>query len=116
MKNKISQTALIQDVRQLTHILEIAHPDPYFKGGGQIVGVPLGQAGNSCGDIRSFELEHSKIRGSVSTKSFIAFPDDPETGALLRPQHGLTYEQFKGYDFDESAALRYALALIADLN
>jgi len=84
--------------------------------GGEIVGVPSGQAGNSCGDIRSFELNNSKIKGNVSTKSFIAFPDDLEAGKLLNPQHPLTYEQFKSYDFDENAALRHALALIADSN
>jgi hypothetical protein len=87
-----------------------------FQLGGKIVGVPSGQAGNSCGDIRSFTLSNSEIKGNVSTKSFVAFPDDPETGALLRPQHLLTYEQLKAYDFDENAILRYALALIADSN
>jgi hypothetical protein len=85
-----------------------------FRLGGEIVGIPSGQAGNSCGDVRSFELANSKFRGNVSTKSFVAFPEDPEAGALLKPRYVLTYEQFKGYDFDENATLRYALALIAD--
>jgi hypothetical protein len=87
-----------------------------YQLGAEIVGVPSGQAGNSCGDIRSFELNNSKIQGNVSTKSFVAFPDDPETGVLLRPQYPLTYEKFRAYDFDENAALRYTLALIADSN
>jgi len=56
-------------------------------------------------------LANSKFRGNVSTKSFIAFPDDPEAGELLMPQHPLTYEKFKTYDFDENATLRYALSL-----
>ena len=85
-----------------------------YQLGGEIVGIPSGQAGNSCGDVRSFELANSKFKGNVSTKSFIAFPDDPEAGALLKPKYPLTYEQFKAYDFDENAALRYALALITD--
>lgn len=85
-----------------------------YRLGGEIVGIPSGQAGNSCGDVRSFELANSEFKGNVSTKSFIAFPEDPEAGALLKPRYGLTYEQFKGYDFDENATLRYALALIAD--
>jgi hypothetical protein len=80
---------------------------------GEIVGIPSGQAGNSCGDVRSFELANSKFKGNVSTKSFIAFPDDPEAGELLMPQHPLTYEQFKAYDFDENTTFRYALSLIA---
>jgi hypothetical protein len=82
--------------------------------GGEIVGIPSGQAGNSFGDVRSFELANTKFRGNVSTKSFIAFPDDPEAGTLLKPLYPLTYEQFKAYDFDENATLRYALSLIAD--
>jgi hypothetical protein len=85
-----------------------------FQLGGEIVGIPSGQAGNSCGDIRSFRLDNSEIKGNVSTKSFIAFPDDPEAGVLLRPQHPLTYERFKAYDFDENASLRYALELVAN--
>jgi len=32
----ISRDKLIQDVRQLTNILETAHPDPYINGGGKI--------------------------------------------------------------------------------
>jgi hypothetical protein len=82
-----------------------------YQLGGQIVGVPSGQAGNSCGDIRAFKLGHSGIQGYVSTKSFVAFPDDPERGALLRPHYPLTYERFKAYDFDENTTLRYALEL-----
>mgnify|MGYP001045092695 CR=1 FL=1 len=35
MEAKLSRTALIEDVRQLTTIIESAHPDPYFKGGGR---------------------------------------------------------------------------------
>lgn len=85
-----------------------------YQLGGRIVGIPSGQAGNSCGDVRQFELANSKFKGNISTKSFIAFPDDPEAGALLSPHYPLTYEQFKAYDFDENASLRYALSLIAD--
>jgi len=82
--------------------------------GGEIVGIPSGQAGNSCGDVRSFMLSHSKFRGNVSTKSFTAFPEDLDAGALLKPKHLLTYEQLRGYNFDENATLRLALALIAN--
>jgi hypothetical protein len=80
--------------------------------GGEIVGVPSGLAGNSCGDVRFFELGNSKIKGSVSTKSFTAFPDDPRKGELLEAQYPLTYEKLKAYDFDENSTLRYALEMI----
>jgi hypothetical protein len=33
---KISRNSLIQDIRQLSNILETSHPDPYIKGGGKI--------------------------------------------------------------------------------
>ncbi|HUU78456.1 MAG TPA: hypothetical protein VMX55_08915 [candidate division Zixibacteria bacterium] len=36
MDGKLSREELIQDVRQLNEILEIAHPDPYINGGGKI--------------------------------------------------------------------------------
>ena len=36
MEAKLSRTALIDDIRQLTNIIETAHPDPYLKGGGRI--------------------------------------------------------------------------------
>jgi hypothetical protein len=85
-----------------------------YRLGGEIVGIPSGQAGNSCGDVRSFELAHSKFKGNVSTKSFLAFPDDPAAGELLEPQHPLSYERFKAYAFDENATMRYALSLLAD--
>lgn len=80
--------------------------------GGEIVGVPSGLAGNSCGDVRPFELGNSKIKGSVSTKSFTAFPDDPKKGELLEAQYPLTYEKLKAYDFDENSTLRYTLEMI----
>jgi hypothetical protein len=36
LNKKIARKALIQDIRQLTQILEQAHPDPYINGGGKI--------------------------------------------------------------------------------
>lgn len=83
-----------------------------YKLGGEIVGVPSGQAGNSCGDIRLFELENSQFEGTVSTRAFTAFADDPKTGKLLKPHHPLTYDKFKAFNFDENSALRFALELI----
>ena len=85
-----------------------------YQLGGKVIGIPSGQAGNSCGDVRPFVLNNSNLQGNVSTKTFIAFPDDPESGELLQPHYPLTYEQFKTYAFDENSALRYALELIAD--
>lgn len=33
---QISRDKLIEDVMQLVHILDTAHPDPYIQGGGKI--------------------------------------------------------------------------------
>jgi len=79
--------------------------DLYLPGAG-IVAIPSGHAGNPCGDIRPFSLDDSRIEGSASTRSFIAFPDDPQAGTLLAPQHPITYERMKAYEFDNNATLR----------
>ena len=83
-----------------------------FRLGAVLIGVPSGQAGNSFGDIRRFELTNSKIKGNVSTKYFQAFPDDAEKGRLLIPHYPLSYEKLASYNFDKNATLFYALEKI----
>jgi hypothetical protein len=58
-----------------------------YRLGALIVGVPSSQAGNGFGDIRRFELTHSKLVGYVSTKYFFAFPEQPATGFTLEPHN-----------------------------
>jgi len=36
MEHKISRDALVQDIRELSSLLEDAHPDPYVNGGGKM--------------------------------------------------------------------------------
>ena len=36
MEHKISRDKLVQDIRELSNLLEDAHPDPYVNGGGKI--------------------------------------------------------------------------------
>ncbi|MCW4052576.1 MAG: S41 family peptidase, partial [Candidatus Bathyarchaeota archaeon] len=86
-----------------------------YRLGALIVGVPSGQAGNSCGDNRTYELKNSKMRVSFSTKYFVAFPDDPEKGSLLKPHYPLTYEKSAYYGFDKNAVLLYALDIVKEL-
>lgn len=83
-----------------------------YRLGAVIIGVPSGQAGNSFGDIRRFELTNTKIKGNVSTKYFQAFPDDPEKGRLLMPHYPLTHEKLASYGFDKNSTLLYALEKI----
>jgi hypothetical protein len=86
-----------------------------YRLGASIVGIPSGQAGNSCGDNRTYELTNSRLRVSFSTKYFAAFPTDPEMGSLLRPHYPLTYEKFASYGFDKHAILLYALEIAEEL-
>lgn len=83
-----------------------------YRLGALIVGVPSSQAGNGFGDIRRFELTHSKLVGYVSTKYFFAFPDQPATGFTLEPHHTLTYPKLASYDFDNNAILLLALEVL----
>ncbi len=47
-----------------------------YKLGATLVGVPSGQAGNCFGDVLIFTLKNSGIRGAVSYKQFLDFPED----------------------------------------
>ena len=67
---------------------------------------------NGFGDIRHFELANSKLTGWVSTKYFVGYPDEAPTGYSVEPDHPLTYEILKSYDFHPDASLLLALDLI----
>ncbi len=82
-----------------------------YTAGAEFVGTPSAQAANCFGDILSFEMPHSGLTFTVSRKAFVLFPDDPEKGQALMPQHPLTYEKLKEYRFDRNAALLYALEI-----
>lgn len=83
-----------------------------YRLGAVVVGVPSSQAGNSFGNIRRFQLTHSKIVGYVSTKYFVAYPEQPTTGFTLMPHHELTYDRLSSYGFDRNAAVLYALEIV----
>ncbi len=79
--------------------------------GAEIVGTPSAQAANCFGDILNFELPNSGLTFSVSRKTFVLFPDDPEKGKVLKPHHPLTYAKLKELGFDRNAAVLYALEI-----
>ncbi|MDA8346300.1 MAG: S41 family peptidase [Thermaerobacter sp.] len=76
------------------------------------VGVPSSQAGNCFIDTLRFQLTHSRLAGTISFKKSLLYPEDPESGALLRPRYELTYQHLCTYGFDPHASLSLALELI----
>lgn len=84
----------------------------FYKLGATLVGVPSGQAGNCFGDVLIFTLKNSGIRGMVSYKQFLDFPEDPVKGRMLRPHIELTYKKLKELKFDPNAEIILVLEKI----
>jgi len=78
------------------------------------IGVPSGQSGNHYGNTRMFELSKSKIKGKVATTFFIDAPEKPMKQLTLYPDYPLNYEKLASLNFDENAAVLYALDLIKE--
>lgn len=83
-----------------------------YKAGAILVGTPSSQAGNCFGDTLQFQLDNSKLSGTVSHKYFDMFPGDPEMGRVLRMHHQMTYDKLKSYDFDPNAEIMFALEVL----
>jgi hypothetical protein len=79
-----------------------------LRAGAKIVGTPSVPAGNCFGEPLSFELQHSRLTGTISHKQYVEFHDDPEMGRVLRPHFPTTYEKLKSYDFDPNAEILLA--------
>jgi len=77
--------------------------------GAELVGVPSSQSGNCFIDSVPFHLQHSRLRGSMSTKWSVAYPDDPARGLLLPVDTALTWERWHELGFDPHAALTLAV-------
>jgi hypothetical protein len=84
-----------------------------WRRGARIVGVPSGQAANCFIDALGYQLKHSGLRGNISFKRSLYFPNDPDNGRLLRPTHELTYEYLASQDFDPHATIRLAVERLA---
>ncbi|MGB9906492.1 MAG: S41 family peptidase [Candidatus Saccharicenans sp.] len=81
----------------------------FYKLGARVVGVPSGQSGTCFGDTLSFILKNSGIRGFVSYKLFVTFPENPELSKILTPHGELTYEDLIRFDFDPNSSILLAL-------
>lgn len=78
--------------------------------GATFVGTPSSQAGNCFIDALGYELPASGLRGSISYKRSLMFPDDPARGELLRPDVELTWRELAAHHFDPEAAMQLAIA------
>ena len=82
--------------------------------GATVVGTPSAHAGNNFGDSLLFQLTNTELRGAVSYKQNVTFPNDPDKGRCLRPDIMLTYEKWAALNFDPNAEVLLALEHVAD--
>ena len=76
--------------------------------GATVVGTPSAHAGNNFGDSLLFQLTNTQLRGAVSFKQNVTFPDDPDKGRCLRPDVMLTHEKWASLNFDPNAEVLLA--------
>jgi hypothetical protein len=77
--------------------------------GATVIGTPSGHAGNNFGDSLLFQLTNTQLRGAVSFKQNVTFPDDPDKGRCLIPDIVLTHEKWAALNFDPNAEVLSAL-------
>jgi hypothetical protein len=87
-----------------------------YNRGAVIVGTPSSQAGNFFGEILSFKLHSSELKGWVSCKYFSYFPNDPEKARVLNPHYQLTYEKLTALHYDPNAELILALEKLPEMD
>lgn len=107
---------------QLENIIVLCNPYTTSSGfnlltsltekGAKLLGTASAQPGNNFGDILFFQLNNSEIKGYVSFKQNITFPEDPVKGKCFMPDYPLTYEKFASYNFDPEAEIIYALEIL----
>ena len=82
--------------------------------GAKVLGTASAQPGNNFGDAIFFLLKNSGLKGYVSFKQNITFPDDPIKGKCLMPDYPLTYQKFMSFNFDPDAEILYALEIMGE--
>jgi hypothetical protein len=80
-----------------------------YRAGAELAGTPSSQASNCFGDILRFELPNSGLRGNVSHKLYVDYPDDPELGRMLPMDYPLAYEKLREYGFDLNAEVLWGI-------
>lgn len=77
--------------------------------GATVLGTPSAHAGNNFGDSLLFRLSNTQLRGAVSFKQNVTYPDDPDKGRCLRPDIMLTHDKWESLSFDPNAEILLAL-------
>lgn len=80
--------------------------------GAELVGVTPGQAGNTFMEQTAFRLPGTGLRASVSNSVQLLYPDDPDKGRELTPDHAMYQEDFMRYSASADAEILHALQLI----
>jgi hypothetical protein len=77
--------------------------------GAMVIGTPSAHAGNNFGDSLLFQLTNTQLRGAVSFKQNVTFPDDPAKGHCLKPDYVLTYQKWAELGYDPNAEVLMAI-------
>ncbi|MBU1014390.1 MAG: S41 family peptidase [Bacteroidetes bacterium] len=107
---------------KLSSVIVLSSPFTYSSGlnlltglysvGAKVVGTPSGQAPNNFGDVLMFNLKQSGIKGFVSFKQNITYPDDVERGNCFIPDFPLTEQKYKDLNHDPNAEIHLGLEII----
>ena len=84
--------------------------------GATVMGTPSAHAGNNFGDSLLFRLSNTQLRGAVSFKQNVTYPDDPDKGRCLRPDIMLTHDKWASLSFDPNAEILLALEFFETSN
>lgn len=77
------------------------------KMGAIIVGVPSSQAPNTFMESTPFRLQRTGTNGSISNSAQYFLPPADKRAKTFYPDMMLKYEDYKKYDFDKDAEIRY---------
>lgn len=116
---RVYRTGEFHKVEHTPQIIVLCSPWTYSSGfnmltallslGAKSVGTSPAQPPNNFGDVLPFTLPHSKIKGYVSYKRIITYPNASGQSNLLKPHLELDYKKFAEYKFDPQSELLLAL-------
>ena len=122
--NKIFSQGTYGNLYRPPHLVVLSSAWTYSSGftmlaaleglGATVVGTPSAHAGNNFGDSLLFQLPNTLLRGAVSFKQNVTFPDDPDKGRCLIPDVLLTHEKWSSLNFDPNAEVLLALEYVGN--